>query len=416
MCLPIDIDFLFPYLYRNFKKYSPSVANGTVNAVKNVFYILNNTIERMTERDFILELMQSTGNEDLHYIYRGEFTQSLSHQILSLAEKNIDRDHISSKIKKRVFHIMVESLQNISRHQDAPYNPEETAIFAIQKQNEYYYITTGNIIENSKTDSLCGKLDKINNLDQTELDAFYREVLSNGQLSSKGGAGLGLIEMARKSGNKLTYSLKKISELMSYFYLHTSINTQTLAQESEQLPTSVFSLNYMTNLHQFIIENNVLLIYSTVFDQDSLLSLISIMKSRSDTPNFRKKTISLMTEMLQNIIHHGDVNIGGIKGSKGIFYISEKDGCHELTTINYIPNSSIDKLKEKIDYVNNLTDEQREEYYNERLFDFRMITTKEAGLGFIEMRIKSKHPLEYTFYNVDTGYSLFKYTIRLNNN
>lgn len=40
MCLPIDIDFLFPYLYRNFKNYSPSVANGTVNAVKNVFYII----------------------------------------------------------------------------------------------------------------------------------------------------------------------------------------------------------------------------------------------------------------------------------------------------------------------------------------------------------------------------------------
>lgn len=370
----------------------------------------------MSERDFILELMQSTGNEDMHYFYRGEFTQSLSHQILSLAEKNIDRDHISSKIKKRVFHIMVESIQNISRHQDEPYKPEETAIFAIQKQSEHYYITTGNIIENAKTESLCGKLDKINNLDQEELDAFYREVLSNGQLSSKGGAGLGLIEMARKSGNKLSYALNKISDLMSYFFLHTSIDTLTLSTAPEPPDESVYSLNYMTLLHKFIIKNNILLIYSTVFDQESLLSLIQIMKSQGGAISYRKKLISLMVEMLQNIIHHGDVDLGGIKGSKGIFYIADNNGCNELTTINYIPNSSIQKLKDRIDYVNGLTDEQREEYYNERLFDFRMITTKEAGLGFIEMRMKSRNPLEYSFEPVDSNYSLFKFTIRINNN
>lgn len=369
----------------------------------------------MSERDFILELMQSTGNEDLHYIYRGDFTQSLSHQILSLAEKNIDKDHISSKIKKRVFHIMVESIQNISRHQDAPFNPEETAIFTIQKKREFYYISTGNVIENSKTASLCEKLDKINNLDQEELDQFYREVLSNGQLSSKGGAGLGLIEMVRKSGNKLSYALNKINEAISYFYLHSSINTLTLSEAPEPEINSVYSLNYLTNLHKFIIKNNILLIYSTVFDQDSLLSLISIMKSRGDTPNYRKKLISLMVEMLQNIIHHGDISIGDIKGSKGIFYISENDGCNQLTTINYIPNSAIDKIKSKIDHVNSLTDEEREDYYNEKLFDFRMVTTKEAGLGFIEMRMKSRNPLEYTFIKIDDNYSLFKYTICIQN-
>ncbi|MBP5366922.1 MAG: SiaB family protein kinase [Bacteroidales bacterium] len=385
--------------------------------MSEIHYNTNNKPQsHMSERDFILELMQSTVNEDLHYFYRGEFTQSLSHQILSLAEKNIDKDHISSKIKKRVFHIMVESIQNISRHQDEPYKPEETAIFGIQKRSEHYYITTGNVIENAKTESLCSKLDKINNLDQEELDAFYREVLSNGQLSSKGGAGLGLIEMARKSGNKLKYALKQISDLMSYFYLHSSINTITLSEAPEPPDDSVYSLKYMTDLHQFIIDNNVLLIYSTVFDQDSLLSLIQIMKNRGDTLNSRKKLISLMVEMLQNIIHHGDVDFDGIKGSKGIFYIAENNGCNELTTINYIANSSIEKLKAKIDYINSLSDEEREDYYNERLFDFRMTTNKEAGLGFIEMRIKSKNPLEYSFEKVDNDYSLFKYTIQLRNN
>ncbi|MCQ2973624.1 MAG: SiaB family protein kinase [Bacteroidales bacterium] len=375
------------------------------------------TIHDKDTRDFILELMKSTGNEDLQYIYRGEFTQNLSQHILSLAEKNIDKDRISGKIKKRVFHIMVESIQNISRHQDESNKPEETAIFAIQKKKEWYYVTTGNIIENTKTAALCEKLDKINNLDQEELDQFYREVLSNGQLSSKGGAGLGLIEMARKSGNKLTYDLTKLNDEISYFYLHSNINTTTLQEEKETLPdTSVYSIKYMTMLHKFIADNNIQLIYSTIFDQDGLLSLISIMKSRmNDTLNYRKKLISLMVEMLQNIIHHGNVEIGDINGSKGIFYISEQGQYNELTTINYIKNKSIDILKQKIDYINNLSDSEREDFYNERLFDFRINTNKEAGLGFIEMRIKSKNPLEYSFSKLNEEYSLFKYTIRIQN-
>ncbi|MBO7461019.1 MAG: SiaB family protein kinase, partial [Bacteroidales bacterium] len=302
-------------------------------------------------KDFLTELMRSTGKEDLNYIYRGEFTQNLQQHILSLAEKNIDREKISGKIKKRVFHIMVESIQNISRHGDNKDNDdqENSAMFSIQKEKNWYYITTSNIIENSKVDSLRSKLDRINSMDQADLDKFYREVLGNGQLSKKGGAGLGLIEMVRKSGNKLSYDIEKINDEHSFFYLHSNINTTTLEEASTMMDKeSIFSLNYMVKLHNFILSNSILLIYSAIFDQDSLLSLVSIMKNRIDnTASNKKKIVSLMVEMLQNIIHHGDKDINGCKGSQGIFYISEKKHKYYLTTINYIANDKKQPLKEK---------------------------------------------------------------------
>jgi hypothetical protein len=370
-------------------------------------------------KDFLTELMRSTGREDLNYVYRGEFTQNLQQHILSLAEKNIDREKISGKIKKRVFHIMVESIQNISRHGDNK-NEQNTAdnyaMFSIQKEKDWYFITTSNIIENSKVESLRSKLDKINSLDQSELDKFYREVLGNGQLSKKGGAGLGLIEMVRKSGNKLSYDIERINDEHSYFYLHSHINTTSLAEASGQVnEKAIFSLGYMVKLHNFIISNSILLIYSAIFDQDSLLSLVTIMKNRVDgTASIKKKIVSLMVEMLQNIIHHGDKNVGGNNGSQGIFYISEKDNKYYLTTINYIANSKIDVLKEKIDYINGLDDKGRERFYNSRLFDFKSATSKEAGLGLIEMRQKSKNPIEYAFSQLDDNYSLFKISTSIN--
>lgn len=372
------------------------------------------------DKDFIVELMMSTRKEDLNYVYRGEFNQSLSQHILSLAEKNIDKERISIKIKKRVFHIMVESIQNITRHKDGSEDEElkddEFSIFSIQKQKEWYYITTGNIVEDVKLGPLCEKLDRINNLDQAELTQFYKEVLSNGKLSSKGGAGLGLIEMARKSGNKLSYEVKKLRDDISYFYMHSNINTLTL-DEAPILPEdSIYSLRYIVKLHQFIIENDILLIYSTIFDQESLISLISIINSRPlDRLSFKKKLVSLMVEMLQNIIHHGRVHFGDIDGSQGIFYINVKNEEYRLNSVNYVKNEAIDKIKSKIDHINSLDEESLETFYNERLFDFKIITEKEAGLGFIEMRIKSRNPIGYSFKKINEEYSLFKLTLFLDN-
>ncbi len=367
-------------------------------------------------KDFVMELMQSTGKEDLNYIYRGEFTQNLQQHILSLAEKNIEREKISGKIKKRVFHIMVESIQNISRHGDA--QDEDTSdyssMFSIQKEKQWYYITTGNIIENSKVDDLRGKLDKINSLDQAELDKFYREVLGNGQLSAKGGAGLGLIEMVRKSGNKLSYEIEKVNDENSFFYLHSNINTTTLEEAPDQPDDSVFSLSYMVRLHNFIISNSILLIYSAIFDQESLLSLVSIMKNQmGGNANSRKKIVSLMVEMLQNIIHHGDKFDDTQKGNHGIFYISANNEKYYLTTINYIHNSKVDVLKGKLDHINSLDEKGLEQFYNSRLFDFKICSPTEAGLGLIEMRQKSKNILDYQFSPISDEYSLFKITTSL---
>ncbi len=70
------------------------------------------------EHNFIFDLINNTAPEDLNYIYRGEFNSDITNYILSLVEKNIIESKLEGRTKKRVFHIMVESIQNITRHQD----------------------------------------------------------------------------------------------------------------------------------------------------------------------------------------------------------------------------------------------------------------------------------------------------------
>jgi len=102
------------------------------------------------ELDFGFQLFQGMQKDNLGYIYRGLFTQSITDNIILLAESNLESQGESSKMRKRVFSIMVECLQNITRHQTEQEqkhsNLEQSGIFVIQKKNDCYYITTGNVV------------------------------------------------------------------------------------------------------------------------------------------------------------------------------------------------------------------------------------------------------------------------------
>jgi hypothetical protein len=67
-----------------------------------------------TKNSFAFRLFEGMQKENLSYIYRGVFSQSITDSILSLTESNLEKQGEDSKTKKRVFTIMVEGLQNIT--------------------------------------------------------------------------------------------------------------------------------------------------------------------------------------------------------------------------------------------------------------------------------------------------------------
>lgn len=365
-----------------------------------------------TNHNFIFDLIKNTDIHDLNYIYRGYFDSDITNYIISLAEKNIIESKIQAKTKKRVFHIMVESVQNITRHQD--FSDEElaqTAFFVIQKNGPIFYITTGNVINVEDIEPLAQKLEQVNSLDKDELTQAYLDILNDGKISEKGGAGLGLIEIVRKSGNKLYYDFKNITVQKAFIYMHTYINTDP---EDPNIKTSqIYTFDYIKSLHLQIIKENILLIYCNIFEQSSLVKLISVLKSQQYSGiSFKKKVISSMVEMLQNIFTHGKIFIENQLASPGIFYISRHQDSFFINTVNYIKKEFIAKLKNRLDFLNSQSLEQLEKLYNEQLFDFSN-DKNNAGLGFIELRIKSKNILIYNIYDYNEEFSIIQFTVTL---
>jgi hypothetical protein len=94
----------------------------------------------------------------------------------------------------------------------------------ISKDEAEYNVTTGNVINNDKIPKLRDMLENINSLDKDGLKLLYKQQMREGRLSDRGGAGLGFIDIARKTGQKLIYSFLKINEERSFFVLTSTIS------------------------------------------------------------------------------------------------------------------------------------------------------------------------------------------------
>ena len=361
-----------------------------------------------------LTLFEGLQREDLVYVYRGLFSQAITDSIIALTENNLTLVGESPKLKKRVFSIMVECLQNITRHQfiDGRENvsADQSGMFVICNKDKSYQMTSGNVVNNEAIPHLTELLEKVNCLDKDALKLYYKQVLEDGSISSKGGAGLGLIEMARKSGNKLFYSFEKIDDAISYFYMNTSIS-----QQLDEVSIDFIDIQDVVALHKFILQKNIMLIFNGGLNQKSLMDILSLINEQAFGRLERKKKMyNAMVEMLQNVVKHGaklDKEKEG--GNPALFFISQNDDDFILSAGNYVHKSAVSKIEEKINHLNSLETKELEDYYTKCLLNFDIDNSKEAGLGFIDLRIKSCHKIQYeiTPVNDELSFILMQVTI-----
>jgi len=178
--------------------------------------------------EFVYDFYRSMKAHEITLVYEGEITHQITKAFTSLTESNMAKQEESNTVQKKVFHVMVECLQNISKHADTfgsdDYLFAGRGIFMVSKGLEDYHVTTGNVIENRKIEELTEMLEEINALDKEGLKQLYKKQMREGRLSDKGGAGLGFIDIARKTGNKLEYHFLPIDETSSFFLLSSSIS------------------------------------------------------------------------------------------------------------------------------------------------------------------------------------------------
>jgi hypothetical protein len=131
-------------------------------------------------------------------------------------------------LRKRVYSLSVECLDNILKHSDLNEKDHELIKnypprFIIERIAGDFIIHTGNIVLNENKDELIPRLDQLNNLELEDINSLYKESLANAEISKKGGAGLGLIVMAKTTRQKIKFDFEKIDNKFFYFAMQLNL-------------------------------------------------------------------------------------------------------------------------------------------------------------------------------------------------
>jgi hypothetical protein len=165
-------------------------------------------------------------DENAVLIYSGEFNQEIVKSMLNYTEGKLESSGIDDLVRKKIFNVMVEQLQNITKHQ---YTDDAKKVvqpcFVLIEQEDHYNLVTGNPIHIDTIQMVTDRINQVNGLDAEELKALYKQARLNSRISEVGGAGLGFIDVARKTENKLDFGFFDIdSANYKYFTLKTQIN------------------------------------------------------------------------------------------------------------------------------------------------------------------------------------------------
>ncbi len=159
------------------------------------------------------------------FSYLGKLSDDEFDGVLSHIEKVLITNLDSKSSVKKVFNILIESTQNLHSYLRDPdkLKEKENVIVVVKECDQYYSVMTGNYLLKSEISVIKSRIDIINTLSKKEVKELYRGILDIGMLGQSGGAGLGLVDLARRSDNKLTYNFKEIDSKFAFFTLEVKV-------------------------------------------------------------------------------------------------------------------------------------------------------------------------------------------------
>jgi len=190
---------------------------------------MNSYLKTTDFQDLVIDFHKTTEPFCVNFIYQGEINHAILKTFTSLTEDNL-RGEVSS-IKKKAFAVMVECLQNISMH---AYNCDETinksnsgyGIFLFSNDDRKLNIVTGNLIQKKSEEDLEKRINFVNKLSKDELKKYYKRLLKESFVSDKGGAGLGFIDIVKRTQNELAFKFHNINDETSLFIMSAQIDKE----------------------------------------------------------------------------------------------------------------------------------------------------------------------------------------------
>lgn len=348
------------------------------------------------------ELLDAISKFPFIMFYQGDYQEKPTISISEIVEWNL-RPHLKKGTVRRIVYLIIEIVQNIERY--SAHIDSEMDYSLIVSDGHNLHLITQNIVAKKNIKDLKKRLDDVNSKGQEELKEAYMEVLSTGEGTEKG-AGLGLIDIARKSGSDLNYIFEDYSENHSVYRLHVTMPLSENGVEAVNVGKGLISA-----LRDAFKGNKSSVFYSGDFSNTFLQAMLNLLNDSKRSKDVAGNTSfqHALIEITQNVLKHGERFRDMIPG---YLCLEWKDGYLQSSTASVISEGNLKKMTDKLDMLNKASKSELDIISEKALLDFSV----EGGVGLVTVaQLSRPNKLIYSVSDLKNLGKTITFTTQYNN-
>lgn len=169
-------------------------------------------------------IAQKAAKSKVFFTYEGKISYQVVNNILCEIDKIMIAEAIETPIRLKTYKIISEFLDNIQKHSVSDtVDGISPAKVVFEQINGKFYLSAANIVQKMDAELFKDKIEKINQLNISSLKRLQRIILQTGNISDKGGAGLGIVQIALATKNKFSFLCQPVDENFCFCELKIKI-------------------------------------------------------------------------------------------------------------------------------------------------------------------------------------------------
>jgi hypothetical protein len=167
-----------------------------------------------------LAIREIFNRQNIMLCFNGPVTAPLIEEIGTALRKHMEGLRESPSAVSDVFSVYIEMAQNIRRYAQAQgFETEAATILISRDESGRYVISASNVVRHPDGQVLIERIQQLGHLDKEALKAAFKTQLRQPRSTLSGSAGLGLIDMARKTTGPLQHYLQALDNERALFSL-----------------------------------------------------------------------------------------------------------------------------------------------------------------------------------------------------
>ncbi len=349
----------------------------------------------------IFDIYNIFKKDNFAFVYRGIFSNNILNLTTDLIQNS--EEFKQTGVQNKLSYLTIETFQNVIRYSETSQMSRDCSdLFIFRRIQDDFFITTANLINKEKTSKIEKYLVKLNSLTLNELKQLYLEILTNQSFTDKGGAGLGFIEMIRKSRNRLRYRFVPYNVQYNYFYFQIQVNVR------RKVPDFDLPISQSVEINQIARKLRALLIQKTNFTPKTIEPVIQIVRHNIRTSKFpmQKRIFSVLVELLQDLVEYT-----ALLGEKreAVLILGKIQNKFYILVGSLLKNDIFEtKIKRITEYTSMSKDELEKVYYDKLLAP----ETPESDLRTLKILLSGTN-YQYLSTQFDDNYTFFTQKIEI---